>query len=80
MSDFTKDELRVLSRALTFYVGENSGKNIQDKLRSAIHSYDEPCNHVWNSIQEPLPSASTNPEIHIANNKIICKKCGDSYE
>jgi hypothetical protein len=50
MYDFTKEELEILKRALTHWVGENAGQIIKDKLQSMINNYCEhegvPCNLV----------------------------------
>lgn len=42
MNDFTKEELMLLKRALTHWVGENAGKIIKDKIQSMIDNY---CDH-----------------------------------
>lgn len=44
MNDFTKVELEILKRAIAYWVGENAGKVIKNKIQSMIDNY---CEHEW---------------------------------
>lgn len=66
------------------------GAHTYDSLLSVIDSililhnkgnfFPQPdCCHEWHSEQEPLPVASTDYQVHITNNIIKCKKCGEFY-
>lgn len=62
----------VIPKKMVLSVKETNYKNI---------TFCEPtvCYHEWEAEPEPLPMASTNPRLHVANNMIKCKKCGEIY-
>lgn len=40
----------------------------------------EECKHEWVAQQAPLPLASSELSYHAPKTKVVCKKCGVSYE
>lgn len=65
MNELTKEELHIIMRAVNFYLGENSGKQIKDKIQLIIDRY---CQHEYLCIM--------NESGHGFKYFKVCRKCG----
>lgn len=59
MNEFTLDELKMILRAVNFYLGDNAGRTVKDRLQNMIDNY---CEH-------------KNDKVICDVNGVICADC-----